>query len=222
MIELKDITKKYKYEGGVISALNSVTLSVKKGEFLTIMGASGSGKSTLLHIIGLLDTPDAGRYTLDNKSMLSLTNKQSADLRNQFFGFVFQNYFLLRRETILSNVLLPMYYSRKKIDKSRAISLLSSVGMGERLHSYPSQLSGGQQQCVAIARALIMKPNIILADEPTGNLDSKTGSEVLTILQNLNRQGKTIIMVTHDQNIAQYSKRIVKLRDGLIEDEIFL
>lgn len=223
MIVLENIYKRYKYEGGFIAAANGISMSIKKGEFVSIIGHSGSGKSTMLHMLGMLDKPDSGNYILDGKSIIDLGDRELAKLRNKFFGFVFQSFFLLPRETILSNVLMPMYYAPgQKIDKERAIELLRRVGLEKRLHSRPTQLSGGQQQRVAIARALIMNPQVILADEPTGNLDTATGADVLRLLQELNDEGKTLIIVTHDEEIARRTKHVFKLKDGKIEDEVFL
>ena len=222
MIELKDIKKIYGYEGGQIAAVNGISLSVKPGEFASIMGPSGSGKSTLLHIIGLLDKPDSGAYILNDREIMKFSDRESARLRNNFLGFVFQSFFLLMHETVLANVMMPSYYSHKNIPKEKAIQLLERVGLGDRLHSLPTQLSGGQQQRVAIARALLLEPKVILADEPTGNLDTVTGGEILSLLQELNDEGKTLIIVTHDEHIARETKHIFKLKDGKIEDEVFL
>lgn len=222
MIELNNIKKIYGYEGGQIAAVNGISLSVKQGEFASIMGPSGSGKSTLLHIIGLLDKPDSGAYILNGREIMKFSDRESARLRNSFLGFVFQSFFLLMHETVLSNIMMPSYYSHKHIPKEKAIQLLERVGLGDRLHSLPTQLSGGQQQRVAIARALLLEPKVILADEPTGNLDTVTGGEILNLLQELNDEGKTLIIVTHDEHIARETKHIFKLKDGEIEDEVFL
>ena len=206
-----------------VHALRGVNLGVKSGEFLAVMGASGSGKSTLMNIIGCLDELTEGSYFLDGIHVNKLDQRQLADIRNRKIGFVFQGYNLLARTTALENVELPLLYDRSgqfQEPRKRAVEALERVGLGDRLDHEPNQLSGGQQQRVAIARALVNEPSIILADEPTGNLDSKTSIEVMTVFQDLNRQGITIVLVTHEANIALYSKRVVVLQDGLkIKDE---
>ncbi len=222
-IKLNKIKKTY-YMGDVkVHALRGVNLGVKSGEFLAVMGASGSGKSTLMNIIGCLDELTEGSYFLDGIHVNELDQRQLADIRNRKIGFVFQGYNLLARTTALENVELPLLYDRSgqfQEPRKRAVEALERVGLGDRLDHEPNQLSGGQQQRVAIARALVNEPSIILADEPTGNLDSKTSIEVMTVFQDLNRQGITIVLVTHEANIALYSKRVVVLQDGLkIKDE---
>ncbi|MCK5058758.1 MAG: ABC transporter ATP-binding protein [Candidatus Aminicenantes bacterium] len=222
-IKLNKIKKTY-YMGDVkVHALRGVNLGVKSGEFLAVMGASGSGKSTLMNIIGCLDELTEGSYFLDGIHVNKLDQRQLADIRNRKIGFVFQGYNLLARTTALENVELPLLYDRSgqfQEPRKRAVEALERVGLGDRLDHEPNQLSGGQQQRVAIARALVNEPSIILADEPTGNLDSKTSIEVMTVFQDLNRQGITIVLVTHEANIALYSKRVVVLQDGLkIKDE---
>jgi putative ABC transport system ATP-binding protein len=221
-IELKKIKKIYHVGDVDVAAVRGVNLDVEQGEFVSIMGASGSGKSTLMNIIGCLDNPSSGVYTLDGDRIDRLNKKQLADIRNQKIGFIFQTFNLLARTTALENVELPLLYDRRgriKNPRQNAVNALERVGLGDRMHHEPSQLSGGQQQRVAIARALVNEPTIILADEPTGNLDTRTSVEVMTVLQELNDQGITIILVTHENDIAEYTKRIITLRDGLkIED----
>ena len=206
-----------------VRALAGVDFAVEKGEMVAIMGASGSGKSTLMNILGCLDLPTAGSYFLDGVRVETLSRNQLADIRNQKIGFVFQGFNLLPRTTALANVELPLLYDRSgsKIDSRKlAANALARVGLGDRIDHEPSELSGGQQQRVAIARALVTDPSLILADEPTGNLDSRTSVEVLALFQELNDQGITIILVTHEKDISQYAKRIVELKDGyIIRDE---
>ncbi|MDP8201279.1 MAG: ABC transporter ATP-binding protein [Candidatus Tenebribacter burtonii] len=206
----------------IVRALRSVDVTINESEFVAIMGASGSGKSTLMNIIGCLDDVTEGNYQLDGSDTNSLNKDQYADIRNQKIGFVFQGFNLLPRTTALENVELPLLYDRKeriKNPRQQAIKALESVGLADRIDHVPNQLSGGQQQRVAIARALVNDPAIILADEPTGNLDSKTSVEVMSVFQELNEQGKTIILVTHEHDLAQYAKRTIVLRDGhVIQD----
>jgi putative ABC transport system ATP-binding protein len=207
----------------VVHALQRIDINITQGEFVAIMGASGSGKSTLMNIIGCLDSPTSGEYILDKMNINSLTKDEYADIRNQKIGFVFQGFNLLPRTTALENVELPLLYDRKeriKNPRQQAIKALESVGLAERINHVPNQLSGGQQQRVAIARALVNNPAIILADEPTGNLDSRTSIDVMSVLQKLNQQGKTIILVTHEPDIAQFAKRSIKLRDGKIIEDV--
>ena len=222
VIETKQLTKTF-YIGDVsVHALRGIDLDVAPGEFLAIMGSSGSGKSTLMNLIGCLDQPTSGEYILDGKNVNALNKNEYADIRNQKIGFVFQVFNLLPRTSALENVELPLFYDRTKRikqPKQAAIKALSQVGLEDRIDHEPSQLSGGQQQRVTIARALVTEPSIILADEPTGNLDTKTSIDVMTLLQELNDQGITIIIVTHEEDIAQYAKRIVIIRDGLIRQD---
>jgi len=222
-IKLKKVEKTYHVGDVDVHALRGVDMQVETGEFVAVMGASGSGKSTLLNILGCLDYPSLGTYSLDGIQVNELDRTQLADIRNQKIGFVFQGFNLLARTSALENVELPLLYDRRgriKDPRKNAIEALNRVGLGERMHHEPNQLSGGQQQRVAIARALVNQPAIILADEPTGNLDSKTSIEVMKVLQELNQQGITILMVTHEADIARYANRIVVLRDGLkINDE---
>ena len=216
VIEIKDITKVYKSGEEDTIALGGVDLTVKKGEFVAIMGPSGSGKSTLMHIIGLLDRPTAGEYKLDGKDVSKIGKKQQAKIRNQEIGFVFQQFNLLTRTSALENVLLPTIYGKVPNAEKKAKKLLEKVGLGDRIKNKTNQLSGGQIQRVAIARALIMDPAIILADEPTGNLDSKRSDEVMKLLQEINKGGATIVLITHEPDVAKYAERVITLRDGKI------
>jgi putative ABC transport system ATP-binding protein len=216
VIEIKDITKIYKSGEEDTVALGGVNLTVKKGEFVAIMGPSGSGKSTLMHIIGLLDRPTSGSYMLDGKDVSKISKKQQAKIRNQEIGFVFQQFNLLTRTSALENVLLPTIYGKVPNAEKKARKLLEEVGLGDRIKNKTNQLSGGQIQRVAIARALIMDPAIILADEPTGNLDSKRSDEVMKLLQKINKKGATIVLITHEPDIAKYAERVITLRDGKI------
>jgi putative ABC transport system ATP-binding protein len=223
VIKMKKIVKDYHVGDLVVHALQRIDINITQGEFVAIMGASGSGKSTLMNIIGCLDSPTSGEYILDKMNINSLTKDEYADIRNQKIGFVFQGFNLLPRTTALENVELPLLYDRKeriKNPRQQAIKALESVGLAERINHVPNQLSGGQQQRVAIARALVNNPAIILADEPTGNLDSRTSIDVMSVLQKLNQQGKTIILVTHEPDIAQFAKRSIKLRDGKIIEDV--
>lgn len=222
MIDLKDVTKLYSNENVEFLALKGVTFQVEKGEFVAIMGPSGSGKSTLMHILGALDTPTSGTYFLDGKDVSKMDEHDLADMRSKKIGFVFQSFNLLRRATVLRNVMLPLMYAGvpKEERKERAIKALKSAGLDEEYFDHLSnQLSGGQMQRVAIARALVNDPAIILADEPTGNLDSKTGDFVLGTFQRLNDEGHTIILITHERDVAEHAKRILVIRDGQIQKE---
>jgi len=216
LVILKDITKTYQTGKVAYQVLKGISLEVEEGEFLAIMGASGSGKSTLLNIIGLLDKPDSGIYILDGQEVSQLTKKELAYLRNRKIGFVFQAFYLVPWATALENVLLPLLYRGKinKEDEKKAVELLKRLGLEKRINARPSELSGGEQQRVAIARALITNPKLLLADEPTGNLDSKSSQEVMNIFKELNENGITIIMVTHDPEIADFAKKIKIIKDG--------
>ncbi len=221
IISVTHLSKVYKMETLETIALSDVSFSIKKGEFVAIMGPSGSGKSTLMHILGALDLPTTGKYFLDGQSIEKLSDDELAVIRNQKIGFVFQAYNLLPRTSSLKNVMLPMTYDGvpKEERKQRAIKYLERVGLGERLHHNSNQLSGGQQQRVAIARALVLDPALILADEPTGNIASTQAEEIMEIFQNLNDRGHTIVMITHELDIAKHAKRIIHLRDGkLVSD----
>jgi len=221
MIEVTDVTKVYRMGEVAVHALRGVSLRVEKGEFLSIMGASGSGKSTLMNVLGCLDSPTSGSYKLNGRDVSQLSDRQLARTRNRELGFVFQQFNLLPRTTALRQVELPLVYAGVGLRerRKRAREALETVGLGDRLGHRPDELSGGQQQRVAIARALVNRPTIILADEPTGNLDSKSGAEILRIFQQLNAGGITVVFVTHDADIAAVSRRIVRLRDGLIEKD---
>lgn len=218
ILSLCHVFKTYQLDTETVHALDDVSLNIKQGEFLSIIGPSGSGKSTLMHLIGLLDTPTSGNIMLEGKDVSDLSEKQLAKLRNEHIGFVFQQFNLLSRASALENVELPMVYggipaAERKI---KAAKLLQLVGLGDRAAHHPNQLSGGQQQRVAIARALSMNPKIVLADEPTGNLDSKTGKEILRLFHQLNKEGRTIVLVTHDPSVAESAKRIVRIMDGKV------
>ena len=219
LIEMERIQKDYHLGETVVHALRGIDLKIAKGEFVAIMGASGSGKSTLMNLLGCLDTPSSGDYFLDGRHINEMSHDEYADIRNQKIGFVFQGFNLLSRTNALENVELPLLYDRQlriKDPKQAALAALKQVNLLDRQSHEPNQLSGGQQQRVAIARALVNQPAIILADEPTGNLDSHTSIDVMAVFQELNEQGITIILVTHERDIAQYTRRIVEMRDGLI------
>ena len=219
VIDIHGLTRVFQMGTVAVHALRGIDLSVTEGEFVAIMGASGSGKSTLMNLLGCLDRPTSGEYLLDGVRVNDLSKNEFATIRNERIGFVFQGFNLLARTSALENVELPLFYDRsRRIDNPRqaAVEALTRVGLGERLDHEPNQLSGGQQQRVAIARALVNRPAIVLADEPTGNLDSRTSVEVMALFQELNDQGITIILVTHDPDIASYARRIVEIRDGLI------
>lgn len=221
LIHTERLTKHYRVGPQEVPALNDISISIGRGEFVAIMGASGSGKSTLMNQIGCLDTPTSGSYWLNGVDVSSLSSDALAELRNRQIGFCFQSYNLLARATALANVEVPLVYAG--IDRSqrhaRAAEVLAEVGLADRAHHLPSQLSGGQQQRVAIARALVNKPQLILADEPTGTLDSKTGHEIMTLLGRLNEAGITIILVTHDQSVAAFARRVISLKDGYVVDD---
>lgn len=223
IIHLESIVKNYKVGTQVVHALRSVTIDIFKGEYVAIMGASGSGKSTLMNIIGCLDTPTSGTYILNGKDVSRMTDDSLAEIRNSEIGFVFQVFNLLPRNNALENVMLPLIYSgiRKAQRKVLAEQTLSDVGLSDRMHHRPNELSGGQRQRVAIARALVNKPSLLLADEPTGNLDSKISEEIMKLFADIHKKGNTLVMVTHEHDIAMHAHRIIHLKDGEVEsDEI--
>ena len=221
IISTSEVSKKYVMGSEVIMALKSISISIDKGEYVAFMGPSGSGKSTLMNIIGCLDTPTAGTYILNDNDVSDLTENELAEIRNKEIGFVFQTFNLLPRASALENVALPLIYAGYSSyeREEKALEALAGVGLEDRAHHKPNELSGGQRQRVAIARALVNDPSIILADEPTGNLDSKTSYDIMDLFQDLHDKGNTIIMVTHEEDIAEYSHRIIRLRDGLIESD---
>lgn len=221
VIEIEGVTKLYKMGSEIIHALRGVDVKIHRNEYLAIMGPSGSGKSTLMNMLGCLDTPTAGHYEFSQKNVATMTDDELAEIRNREIGFVFQTFNLLPRSTALHNVELPLIYAGLgRTDRlAKAQLALENVGLGERMGHKPNELSGGQRQRVAIARALVNDPSIILADEPTGNLDSKTGEEIMALFEQLYEQGNTIIVVTHEEDIARHARRIVRLRDGLIESD---
>src|ERR1700761_522334 len=221
LITIRDIGRKYVIGSEVIHAIKSVSLTINKGEFVALMGPSGSGKSTLMNILGCLDTPTKGDYILNGINVSQMSENELAEVRNSEIGFVFQTFNLLPRNTALDNVALPLVYSgiSKEKREDRAMKALENVGLGHRVHHKPNELSGGQRQRVAVARALINDPSIILADEPTGNLDTKTSIEIMGLIEDIHDKGNTIILVTHEEDIALHAHRIVRMRDGLIEND---
>ena len=221
VIQIDGVTKLYQMGEETIHALRGVALTIRRNEYLAIMGPSGSGKSTLMNMLGCLDTPTAGHYDFNGKNVASMVDDELADIRNREIGFVFQTFNLLPRSNALHNVELPLIYAGLSRSErlERARQALTDVGLGDRMHHRPNELSGGQRQRVAIARALVTRPSIILADEPTGNLDSKTGVEIMDLFEHLYELGNTIIVVTHEEDIARHARRIVRLRDGLIESD---
>ncbi len=221
IIQLESICKNYRVGMEVVRALRGVSLSINRNEYVALMGPSGSGKSTLMNILGCLDTPTSGRYFLNGKDVSKLRDNELADIRNKEIGFVFQTFNLLPRSTALDNVALPLIYGgqTKNRRRERALEVMDQVGLSDRTHHRPNELSGGQRQRVAMARALVNHPSIILADEPTGNLDSKTSIEIMGLLQDIHESGNTIILVTHEEDIAKHAHRIIRLLDGQVESD---
>ncbi|GET46933.1 MAG: ABC transporter ATP-binding protein [Capnocytophaga felis] len=221
LLEVRDIKRDFKLGSEVLHVLKGIFLSIEKGEYVALMGPSGSGKSTLMNILGCLDTPTSGEYILNGRDVSKLSDGELADIRNKEIGFVFQTFNLMPRTTALDNVALPMIYAGIGKDKrrERAKEVLELVGLGDRMTHKPNELSGGQRQRVAVARALVNHPSIILADEPTGNLDSKTSYEIMALFDEIHQKGNTVILVTHEEDIAQHAHRIIRLRDGLIDSD---
>jgi putative ABC transport system ATP-binding protein len=221
LIRLESVCRRYEMGSETVHALRGVTLQIARGEYVAIMGPSGSGKSTLMNVVGCLDTPSSGTYELNGHNVADMDDNDLADIRNREIGFVFQTFNLLARSTALRNVELPLIYAGMDVDERRdvAFAALTDVGLAERVTHRPNEMSGGQRQRVAIARALVNKPSILLADEPTGNLDSKTGHEILELFAALHAKGNTLIVVTHEEDVARYAKRIIRIRDGLVASD---
>ena len=221
LIKITNIKRDFELGNEIVYVLKGIDLEINKGEYVALMGPSGSGKSTLMNLLGCLDTPTSGTYILNGKDVSQMHDDELAEIRNKEIGFVFQTFNLLPRTTALDNVALPMIYAgySKSERRARASKVLTQVGLDDRMDHQPNQLSGGQRQRVAIARALVNKPSIILADEPTGNLDSKTSEEIMKLLEEIHKNGNTIIVVTHEEEIASYAKRVIRLRDGMVESD---
>lgn len=223
VIEIRDIIRDFKLGQEIVHVLKGIDLDIKRGEYVAIMGPSGSGKSTLMNLLGCLDTPTAGSYILNGQDVSQMSDDEMADIRNTEIGFVFQTFNLLPRTTALDNVALPMIYAgtSKKDRVARASEVLNNVGLADRMDHKPNQLSGGQRQRVAVGRALVNKPSIILADEPTGNLDSKTSAEIMSLFDQIHKDGNTVIMVTHEEDIAAHAERVIRLKDGMISSDTY-
>lgn len=221
VIQLNKIVKNYKVGTVIVQALREVSLTIREGEYVAIMGASGSGKSTMMNVIGCLDTPTSGEYMLNGQQVARLSDDELAEIRNAEIGFIFQTFNLMPRNTALENVMLPLVYAgvKKQERVGRASDMLESVGLQDRMEHKPNELSGGQRQRVAVARALVNKPAILLADEPTGNLDSKTSEEIMQLFSEIHKQGNTLVVVTHEEDIARHAHRIIRLKDGQIESD---
>jgi len=221
LIRLQSICRHYKMGSETVHALRGVSLTIERGEYVAIMGPSGSGKSTLMNVLGCLDTPSSGTYELNGESVSEMDDDELADIRNREIGFVFQTFNLIPRSSALRNVELPLIYAGMDVDERREVALaaLDNVGLGNRVHHKPNEMSGGQRQRVAIARALVNRPSILLADEPTGNLDTRTGDEILELFESLSAKGNTLLVVTHEENVARHAHRVIRIRDGLVASD---